>query len=66
MLAIFSGLSQTRCEFVKLALKPLHNKDNSMDMCLFSGRHFPAEVILWVVRWYLRYPLSYRNVEEML
>jgi transposase-like protein len=27
---------------------------------------FPAKVILWAVRWHCRYPLAYRNVEEML
>jgi transposase-like protein len=37
-----------------------------MDLSLFAGRHFPPEVILWAVRWYCRYPLSYRHVEEML
>ncbi|MGD7003758.1 IS6 family transposase, partial [Corynebacterium halotolerans] len=24
-------------------------------MGIFSGRHFPREVILWAVRWYCRY-----------
>ena len=32
----------------------------------FKGRHFPKEVILTCVRWYLRFNLSYRDVEEML
>ena len=27
---------------------------------------FPSEVIVLCVRWYLRYPLSYRNLEEMM
>jgi hypothetical protein len=30
------------------------------------GFRFPAEVILWVVRWYLQFPLSYREFERML
>lgn len=30
------------------------------------GRHFPKSVILTAVRWYLTYPLSYRQVEELL
>ena len=30
----------------------------------FSGRHFPKGVILTTVQWYLRYKLSYRDVEE--
>jgi transposase-like protein len=33
---------------------------------LFRGRHFRAEIIAWCVRWYLRYPLSYRDLEEMM
>ena len=32
----------------------------------FSGFRFPAEVITVAVRWYLRYGLSYRDVEELL
>jgi transposase-like protein len=32
----------------------------------FTGFWFPAEVIVLVVRWYLRYGLSYRDVEELL
>ena len=32
----------------------------------FSGRHFPKHLILQVVRWYLRYGLSYRDLEEIL
>lgn len=31
----------------------------------FKWRHFEAEIILLCVRWYLRYPLSYRDLEEM-
>ena len=32
----------------------------------FKGRHFEGEVILWAVRWYCRYGISYRELEEML
>src|SRR6266542_3151498 len=32
----------------------------------FAGFRFPAEVIVVAVRWYLRYGLSYRDVEELL
>src|SRR3954467_9200528 len=31
----------------------------------FKGRHFEAMLILQVVSWYLRYPLSYRDIEEL-
>src|SRR4030081_3203606 len=32
----------------------------------FKGRHFPGEVIVLCVRWYLRYPLSYEHVAELI
>src|SRR5918995_5825332 len=32
----------------------------------FKGRHYSSEVILLAVRWYLRYPLAYEHVAEML
>jgi len=32
----------------------------------FAGFQFPPEVILLAVRWYLRYGLSYRDLEEVL
>jgi len=33
---------------------------------LFRGRHFEDVVIVLCVRWYLRYSLSYRDLEEMM
>jgi transposase, IS6 family len=33
---------------------------------VFKGRQFAAEVILWAVRWYLMFPISYRDLELML
>src|SRR5919106_3457797 len=32
----------------------------------FKGAHFPKEVILMGIRWYLAYPLSTRHVEELM
>jgi transposase, IS6 family len=32
----------------------------------FRGRHFQATLIVQPVSWYLRYALSYRDIEEML
>ena len=29
-------------------------------------RHYPLEVMLVCVRWYAAYPLSFRNIEEMM
>ena len=31
----------------------------------FKGRHYEATLILQAVSWYLRYPLSYRDIEEL-
>ena len=31
----------------------------------FKGRHHEASLIIQAVSWYLRYPLSYRDIEEM-
>ncbi len=32
----------------------------------FRGSHFEKEIILWGVRWYVAYPISYRPLEEMI
>ncbi|CAI7979711.1 hypothetical protein FRAHR75_680051 [Frankia sp. Hr75.2] len=32
----------------------------------FTGFQFPLEVIVLAVRWYLRFALSYRDVEKLL
>jgi putative transposase len=32
----------------------------------FQGAHFPKEIILMGVRWYVAYPLSTRHVEELM
>src|SRR3981189_152095 len=32
----------------------------------FKGRQYPGEVIILCVRWYLRYPLSYEHVTELV
>src|SRR3712207_907726 len=37
-----------------------------IDARAFRGFRFPAEVILWAVRWYLQFPISYRDLEAML
>ncbi|MDL3682420.1 hypothetical protein QR228_24690, partial [Salmonella enterica] len=32
----------------------------------FKGRHFQRDIILWAVRWYCKYGISYRELQEML
>jgi transposase, IS6 family len=33
---------------------------------LFRGRHFEDQIVILCVRWYLRYSLSYRDVQELM
>jgi hypothetical protein len=35
-------------------------------MSEFKWRHFEGEIILWAVRWYCRYGISYRDLEQMM
>ena len=37
-----------------------------VDRSAFAGFRFPPEVITVAVRWYRRYGLSYRDMEELL
>jgi transposase-like protein len=32
----------------------------------FKGSQFERKIILWAVRWYVAYPISYRQLEEMM
>jgi hypothetical protein len=45
------------------------NKDlgvYNMPVNSFKWKHFAGEIILQTIRWYLKYSLSYRNLEEMM
>ena len=35
-------------------------------LALFWGRHFGDEIIVFSVRWYLRFSLSYRDLKEVM
>jgi len=37
-----------------------------LDRSAFAGFRFPPDVITLGVRWYLRFGLSYRDIEELL
>ena len=46
---------------------PLHVQlENSTLRRVIKRLHFPLEVMLLCVRWYAAYPLSLRNLEEMM
>jgi DDE domain len=59
---------------VALVAKPRHKADSRdrsrrhlrAPKSAFAGFRFPPEVITLAVRWYLRFGLSYRDVEELL
>ena len=42
------------------------NASSAAESASFARYRFPPEVMLLAVRWYLRYELSYRDVEELL
>jgi transposase, IS6 family len=31
----------------------------------FKWRHYPGDIILWCAKWYLRYPISFKQMSEM-
>jgi IS6 family transposase len=37
-----------------------------MRSSFFKWKHHEGEIILLNVRWYLKYPLSYKNLEEIM
>jgi putative transposase len=43
-----------------------HSRGSETMALSFKGAHFPKEVILMGVRWYVAYPLSTRHVEERM
>jgi len=49
------GMSSRRCRPVSV-----------VPCSAFKGFRFPSEIIVLAVRWYLRFGLSYRDVEELL
>jgi transposase, IS6 family len=52
--------------FGQAVLMRRHRCSLSVPRSSFAGFRFPPEVIVVAVRWYLRYGLSYRDVEELL
>ena len=46
--------------------RPRRAAPPTQPLSAFSGYRFPPEIIMLAVRWYLRYGLSYRDLEELL
>jgi len=32
----------------------------------FKNRHFAGDIIIGCMRWYLKYPINYRNLQKMM
>jgi len=43
----------------------VYKKQNKDAKQPFKWKHFVGEIILWLVRWYCRYALSYRDLKEI-
>ena len=35
-------------------------------MNIFKNRYFKYDIIIWTVRWYCKYGIRYRDLEEIL
>jgi transposase-like protein len=49
-----------------LSLQPLLHRRRATMAISCKGAHFPHDIILIGVRWYVAYPLSTRHVEELM
>jgi transposase-like protein len=47
-------------------MRTCHPRPAAIARSAFAGFRFPPEVIVLAVRWYLRFALSYRDIEELL
>jgi IS6 family transposase len=47
-------------------MRPRRPRSAALPRSAFAGFRFPPDVIVIAVRWYLRFGLSYRDVEELL
>lgn len=48
-----------------MVLSAIASKLKQLARADFKGRHHEAALIVQAVSWYLRYPLSYRDIEEL-
>jgi hypothetical protein len=47
-------------------MRSIRSRSSSPPTSAFVGFRFPPDVIVVAIRWYLRFNLSYRDVEELL
>ena len=72
-LAIFCADAALARTLGWLCCKPCHRlsgwgvrEEGDRAMSEFKGRHFEGEIVLWAVRWYCRYGVDYRDLEQMM
>ena len=53
------------CKLIRFSVICLAESEGGA-MSGFKGRHFEGEIVLWAVRWYCRYGISYRDLEQMM
>ena len=56
----------TRRSSETAGMRRRRTRQASLPRPAFAGFRFPCDVIVLAVRWYLRFALSYRDVEELL
>jgi transposase-like protein len=54
------------CSSETVGMRPRRSRSPQVPRSAFVGFRFPPDVIVLAVRWYLRFGLSYRDVEELL
>jgi hypothetical protein len=64
--ALLRCASRRRIRDTRAMRSSCHPRPRPVPASAFAGYRFPPEVITLAVRWYLRYSLSYRDVEELL
>ena len=55
-----------RSDLLQEPFRALYHPTIMAEGPISKWRHFAPEIILCAVRWYLRYSLSYREVQELL
>jgi hypothetical protein len=61
-----ANLPLRRCVLLSLPVIYGAQRGRTTMAISFKGAHFPQDIILMGVRWYVAYPLSYRHVEELM
>ena len=61
-----AGFCRKVCDFSRIQYARGNYSDGKATIMDFKGSQFERDIILWSVRWYVAYPISYRQLEEMM